>query len=657
MQSSEGDSYVPPEVQAARTSKKSDVENADKEPPTLPSAKFVSSLTHREVFSDYINEKSLLSHHHSGDSPTSGVAAEGSAAIQPPKIDESTSKPYSNVAHIILSNTNKKKILHNCPIIWITQYLLGDHRLPVPFQDTLLMDDKDLWRRRPISEPGDDNFVSLPSLGSGTEPQAMQWFKNLADKLGRSHGLRDDPKSLTSQHSALRGDRTFNCEGANRAPLRGLITRKPDIAVVDRTYRFEVPIDKARLRWPVIQGLIEITSAKKKGYTDLVRTMMDKASNMFDSQLHRQYVLGLAIFNTPANAPKFIFVLIDRVGVACTTPAYIRGVHATVLARIIFAFAYASDAVLGIDPRVSFDRLTGDPLSVLVEEKPFTIITEIYISPYVFGRGTRVYLVRDVRGCFHVLKDSWIRSSHSSSEIDFVKKIAKIVQSENLGDRAQVLSPRFVAGDEHICNTDHFRTLLTSAEPARIHRRIVTGPIGDPITSYRSRVECLHALIDVLDRECSKLIDQRGSFSDFCFLELKFLNDKCGLVHGDVSLFNVTIVRFLRRILAASPLMQSKQASTDAAQGTPSSSSSATQATDQVDTEANELLSLLFKSLNADEGSQKVVWEDDKACPSTGLTYELASGGSLIDFDYTREKNKPDSTTSVRLTLNFYDVI
>ena len=88
--------------------------------------------------------------------------------------------------------------------------------------------------------------------------------------------------------------------------------------------------------------------------------------------------------------------------------------------------------------------------------------------------------------------------------------------------------------------------------------------IGDPITSYRSRVECLQALVDVLDRECSKLIDHRSSISDFCFLELKFLNDKCGLVHGDVSLYNVTIVRFLHRILAASPPIQSKQANTDA---------------------------------------------------------------------------------------------
>ena len=186
---SSGDSYVPPEVRAARASKKGEAEDADKEPPTLPNAKFVSSLTHREVFSDYINKKHLLSHHHSGDSPTSGVNVDAgdSASVQPPKIEELTAKPYSNISHIVLANTNKKKIIHNCPMLWVTQYLLGDDRLPVPFKDTLLIDDKDLWRPRPIQETGDDNFVSLPSLGS--EPEAMKWFQNLADKLGRLHGL------------------------------------------------------------------------------------------------------------------------------------------------------------------------------------------------------------------------------------------------------------------------------------------------------------------------------------------------------------------------------------------------------------------------------------------------------------------------------------
>ena len=36
------------------------------------------------------------------------------------------------------------------------------------------------------------------------------------------------------------------------------------------------------------------------------------------------------------------------------------------------------------------------------------------------------------------------------------------------------------------------------------------------------------------------------------FIELEFLHDKCGLVHGNISISNVIIVRFLPSILAAS---------------------------------------------------------------------------------------------------------
>ncbi len=102
---------------------------------------------------------------------------------------------------------------------------------------------------------------------------------------------------------------------------------------------------------------------------------------------------------------------------------------------------------------------------------------------------------------FHVMKDSWILASHTGSEIKFLKRISDAVRNESLSERMQVLSPRFVAGEEHIHDTDETRQVLTSQGSARIHRRIITGPIGDPITAYRSRVECLQALVDIVARE------------------------------------------------------------------------------------------------------------------------------------------------------------
>lgn len=487
-----GGSFVPPEARAARTSKK----NVDlrMEAPTLPRPKFVSSLTHRDVFADYINNEDLM--------PNQDVhpnVATGAAPPQPQQtqIEEPTCKPYSNIGNIVLANTDNEKITKNCPLSWVTEHLFGDNQLPVPFNPALLFGDTGLWRRRPIASKGAPTFASLPDLSS--ESATMQWINNLADSLGHLHGLRDKIPSRTSQATNHRGDRTFNCEGATRPLTKGLITRKPDIVVLDCTFRPDVP-NTTRLSWPVVQALIEISTAGSKGCTDLVRTLMDKASNMFDSQLHRRYVLGLAIYGSKGRIPKFIFVLIDRIGAACTTPTNIAGASAAALARMIFCLAFGNDMVLGIDTRVTFDRLTGNPISVTVDNQEFIVITEVYVSPLVFGRGTRVYIVRDQYGCFHILKDSWILSSNKSSEVQFIKRISTTVQTEALPQRSQVLCPRFVAGEEHIHDTDEARAILTVCSPARIHRRIVTGPIGDPITSYRSRVECLQAVLDVVDR-------------------------------------------------------------------------------------------------------------------------------------------------------------
>ncbi len=196
----------------------------------------------------------------------------------------------------------------------------------------------------PFNSGGDANFASLPDLSK--EAATAKWIVDLADSLGHLHGLRGPTPVPTSQATDVRGDRTFNCEGASKALSKGLISRKPDIILLDRTLRLNVP-STTNLRWPMVQALIEISSASSKGCTDLVRTLMDKASNMFDSQLHRRFVLGIGIYGGKGKIkiPKFIFVLIDRVGAACTAPTYLRGASAITFARIIFAFTYARDEV------------------------------------------------------------------------------------------------------------------------------------------------------------------------------------------------------------------------------------------------------------------------------------------------------------------------
>lgn len=122
----------------------------------------------------------------------------------------------------------------------------------------------------------------------------------------------------------------------------------------------------------------------------------------------------------------------------------------------------------------------------------FTFVKEIHTSPYLFSRGTHVFIVKDAYDQHHIFKDLWILASHAISEIHnlqlYIKKVSKVGVE---AFRFPHLTPRFIAGDNHVNDTDATRGLVTKLEAARIHCHIVTGPIGDPITSYLLRIECI----------------------------------------------------------------------------------------------------------------------------------------------------------------------
>lgn len=96
--------------------------------------------------------------------------------------------------------------------------------------------------------------------------------------------------------------------------------------------------------------------------------------------------------------------------------------------------------------------------------------------------------------------------------------------------------------------------------------------------------------------------------------ELDFISNTCGLVHGDVSINNIVIVRLLPNIFSTIP---------------PGPES-------EMDSE-DELV---------------VVALPDKPCTKEGLLERnLKSGGSIIDFDYSRAKDTTSARTSVSLYL------
>lgn len=198
----------------------------------------------------------------------------------------------------------------------------------------------------------------------------------------------------------------------------------------------------------------------------------------------------------------FFLVFVDRIGAIVTQPAILNDYNALDFARIVFALTYANDKTLGMDNRLVVDRFTGKPSKITVGGQIFDVITQIFVSPLLFSRGTKVYIVSDADENLHVFKDSWTLSSHMASEIDVIKKISEIAKnSPDVSARFLALCPYFIAGEDGVDRTDLPRGYLPCKFQGRVRHWVVTGPIGDPITRYRSRVELLQAFIDIADRK------------------------------------------------------------------------------------------------------------------------------------------------------------
>ena len=262
---------------------------------------------------------------------------------------------------------------------------------------------------------------------------------------------------------------------------------------------------------------------------------------MFYAQSFRKFVLGLGFIRPTREASlSFFVVLVDRAGVVYTNTSRVDGYSGLELARILFGLAYARHKTLGVDDKMTIDHPVGKVTSITVDGQEFHVVAEIHSSPSLFSRGTRVFVVRDTHGALHILKDSWVLVSQNVPESDFVKKISKTAEGLD-NERFKRLCPKVIAADNFLDSTDTPRGRLAKKSCTRIHRRIVTGPIGDPLTSFRSRQEFVQVILDTVN---CKLLPFLCSFANGRAV-LEFLDEKCNIIHGDISLNNIVIFRSL----------------------------------------------------------------------------------------------------------------
>ena len=147
-------------------------------------------------------------------------------------------------------------------------------------------------------------------------------------------------------------------------------------------------------------------------------------------------------------------------------------------------------------------------------------------------------------------------------------------------------------------------------------------------------------------------------------VELNFMNDKCQLVHSDISITNIMIIRpdslpdlvILPTSSDSSLLCIAEQQSADSSSSSSSSNSSSvslvTDPQGSVSSANSDLLPIPSEAVPSGVVAPNTVpWDTMKPCDKEGLPYDLPSGGGVIDFDYSHANNLSSTKRSVCFCL------
>jgi hypothetical protein len=403
---------------------------------------------------------------------------------------------------------------------WMRKNVFPDDLLPVPFNDKCLDDVEECW------DQSLNKFSNLPE--TTTEQTIQNWLNHLAHTIGVKHNLiqKKQPEKLVSMYDedeveggsnhggadeigdgtyvgveedtpdndieagfvvANAQDRSFSMISYKNGPSGGYRLRKPDLILVNRNLRHYLNKHNLRPRWKHADAILEVSASASR--QNMVTQILEKAALMFETQAFRRFAIGLAIRGTNTKGFEFCFLQVDRSGVCIAGWNKCTGYDAIGLVRIIFALSYAKPELLGIDTSMTRDLLSGNVTKIKVQDQEFDVVKHIHSSLVLFGRGTHIFLVRSEDGKFHILKDAWLLVDHGISEVAVLSKINDILEKDSSEDAKTYRSmhPRFVVGEEIGDSTKARRGRLTDTPPDRVHRRVVTGPVGDPLTSFRSR--------------------------------------------------------------------------------------------------------------------------------------------------------------------------
>jgi Fungal protein kinase len=224
-------------------------------------------------------------------------------------------------------------------------------------------------------------------------------------------------------------------------------------------------------------------------------TILSKSYVMLTYQFDCRFVLALSFDGSSG----YLLTLSDREGqirFQGTSLTHENRDNVSTFLRIICYLMFGLLSDIGLDPQFVSDPLTGTLTAVKVDDRHFEIHQRLYTLENMLGRGTKVWVVSS-NNARYILKDSWVQKNHGSSEVTHLKAM--------LGHKSiQGLVPTIICGGDVRIDgrndwTGSYRgNVLGRPRGRRIHRRIVTTPIGEPITTFRSKKEFISALMDIV---------------------------------------------------------------------------------------------------------------------------------------------------------------
>jgi Fungal protein kinase len=289
-------------------------------------------------------------------------------------------------------------------------------------------------------------------------------------------------------------------DGTHNLPPSGAPhNRKPDLVLLTREYH-ETIEDNQRIDWRRIRSFGEVTSEKRMPMR-MEETINTKSYLLFLLQFDRRFASALSF----CSSGDYWFTLTDREGQihyksSLKSPGLEAAQHfLTILAFLMFG----DDADIGLDPHFIRDD-TDHLIAINIDNNRYELGDRIYAVESLLGRGTNVWVVTREDKQF-ILKDSWVLGDLVESEIVHLRAM---IEHSEIESRV----PTFADGGDVKINgitdsTANYRGhgLVGYHHNQRVHRRIVTGPVGTPLTTFRSKKEFVSALIDVVSGRCHRI--------------------------------------------------------------------------------------------------------------------------------------------------------